>query len=469
MLYRVLAAAVLIAVAAAVPAVPPSIRTPPPANVSGDPTGDKPAEVRLDEFEMKPLEIVSEHRASQTTDAVDWSVDQVGAAAAWQNGYTGKGVLIAVLDTGCDLDHRDLKDRIEDSRDFTNSRTGVADVVGHGTHCAGSIAAAANGWGLKGVAFESKLLIGKVLGDNGGGTVDRIAEGIAWAVEKKAKVISMSLGGPGTDRFIPAALKLAEDAGVIVIAANGNDSGGPVSYPAAYETAVAISAIDRTKKLASFSNVGTKTEAAGPGVAVRSTYPGNRFADLSGTSMATPNVAGVVALWSQWADEQNLPMKGRPKLFREWLSKSCEDLGAKGRDTQFGWGLPKAGELKKTTNPPQPPTPTPPTPSVSFDESDLNEKGLKKLRDQGFERFKLELMKSKVADAPKPLPVLTESELSAKLKAGEGVVIVLGEKTIADLAKYPKAFRVPDLDGKFDDGVYLAKAGQKFVLEPLAD
>jgi subtilisin len=163
----VVAAAVLLAVAAAVPALPPSIRTPPPANVSTDPSGEKPPEVRLDELEMTPLEIVSEHKASQTSDAVDWSVSQVGAPAAWANGYTGKNVIVAVLDTGCDADHRDLKEQFVATRDFTRSRTGTADVVGHGTHCAGSILDPANGWGLKGVAYDAKLAVAKVLGDGG--------------------------------------------------------------------------------------------------------------------------------------------------------------------------------------------------------------------------------------------------------------------------------------------------------------
>lgn len=457
--------------AAFVYASPPLIKLPPPHNVSDDPKGAAPAEVHLDEIEMKPTEIVPSHRASQTADAVDWSVDQVGAPLAWANGVTGKGVIVAVLDTGCDPDHRDLKSQIVETKDWTGSRVGAADIVGHGTHCAGSILAAANGWGLKGVAFDAKLLVGKVLGDGGSGRVDHIAAGIDWAVAKKAKVISMSLGGSGSDDYIPAALKRAEEAGVIVVAANGNDNGGPVSYPAAYEQCVAVSAIDKAKRLAGFSNVGRKTEAAGPGVGVRSCYPGDRFADLSGTSMATPNVAGVAALWSQWADDAGLPMKGRPKLFREWLSKSCEDLGAAGRDSQFGWGLPKAGEIKSTPKPPDPQPPVPPQPGkgVQLDESDLNEKGLKKLRDGGFDKFKFELLSPKGAEQPKPLPQLTEKELAERLRKGETVIVVVGEKTPVDLAKHPGAVRVPEFDGQFDAGVYTAKEVKKFVLEPVAD
>ena len=436
-----------------------SIPLTPPHNVSDDPRGDKPAEVRLDDIEMTPSVVIPEHKASQTADVIDWSVTFVGADTAWARGLTGKGVIVAVLDTGIDTNHKDFDGAILEAKDFTGSRTGTADVVGHGTHCAGSIAARKNGWGMQGVAYECQLLAIKVLGDSGSGRTDHIAQGLRYAVEKGARVASLSLGGPGTDPFMPDALKAAEDAGVIVIAANGNDNGGPVSFPAAYPTAIAISAVDKNKRLASFSNVGRKTEATGPGVGVRAPFPGNRFADLSGTSMATPNVAGVAVLWSQWADEQKLPLKGRPALFRKWL-ESAEDLGEPGRDSRFGWGLPSAGKIEGKA-PPQPPAPAPGKPGLLLDETDLNEKGLKKLRDFGLDKLRLEFG----GNAQKAVPKISAEAAAGRVKAGETLVVAIGVPL--DLARWPDGLEMEEGPEAFgiEAGTYKLSPVTKVQLE----
>lgn len=462
MLIRLLQIAALTA-ACVVPGVPPV------GNVSTDPKGEAPPEVRLDEMEMKPDAVIPEHRASQTSDTVDWSVSILGAEKAWAKGWTGKGITFAVLDTGIDSDHKDISPNLLEAKDFTRSRTGTTDVVGHGTHCFGSIAAAGNGWGTKGVAFESKGYAGKVLGDNGSGRTDDIANGVKWAVEKGVHVISMSLGGPGTDPYMPEALKLAEEAGVIVIAANGNDNGGPVSYPAAYPTVVAISALDKNKKLASFSNVGKKTEAAGPGVQVRSTYPGNRFADMSGTSMATPNDAGVACVWSEWAEATKVPRKDRPAAFRKWLETGCEDLGDKGRDSKFGWGLPDLDKLPKKgdgVTPPPPPVDPKPGPGLLLDETDLNEKGLKKLKDAGLDKLRLELG-GKGPVAPPAAPKITHEQLKAKVDAGEEPIVAIGVRL--DTAKYPTGYEHAESAETLGvpPGVYRCRTKTIIDLEPL--
>lgn len=135
--YLMLIRLLQLAVVGAAVALPVTV----PGNISTDPKGEKPPEVHLDELEMRPTEVIPEHKANQTGDTVDWSVTVLNAEKAWGRGLTGKGVTFCVLDTGIDADHRDVKDNLIEAKDFTGSRTGTVDVVGHGTHCWGSIAA----------------------------------------------------------------------------------------------------------------------------------------------------------------------------------------------------------------------------------------------------------------------------------------------------------------------------------------
>lgn len=419
-----------------------------PDNVSGDPTGKKPPEVSLGDREMTPERVIPERKAKDDGDAVDWSVAILHAEDAWKRGYTGKGVTVAVLDTGIDVNHKDLKDAIDEAYDFSGSPVGADDRVGHGTHCAGSIGARKNTWGQMGVAYECRILAYKVLGDGGSGGVDDIAAGIKRAVEKGAKVISMSLGGPGSDPYIPPALKLAEDAGVIVVVAAGNDNiGSPVNYPAAYPFCIAISASDRDKKIASFSCTGPKIEATGPGVGVRSTYPGNRFADMSGTSMATPNIAGVAAVWSQWADEAKVPMKDRPARFRAWLKDTAEDLGSTGRDSYYGYGLPDLSKLPAKGDP-VPPPPPPGGDEVKLGWNDLTPEARKKLEEAGYTDFNLGLKRQATKKAPK----ISVEEIEKRVLEG-GQTLVIAVAVPLDLKKYPDGFEV---DGaiSLEPGVY---------------
>src|SRR5262249_54153195 len=153
------------------------------------------------------------------------------------------------------------------------------------TWCAGCVAAAANGTGMIGVAPESKLLVVKVLGDSGSGSTSGINAGIDWAIAQGADVISMSLGGPSPDAASRAAVGRAVAAGVIVVAAAGNDGPGAdtVGYPGGYPEVIACGALDSNLTVASFSSRGPQVYICGPGVNCRSCYPGSRFATMSGT------------------------------------------------------------------------------------------------------------------------------------------------------------------------------------------
>jgi subtilisin len=221
-----------------------------------------------------------------------------------------------VLDTGIDLNHPDFSDRFpggNDTASFISGET-VQDGNGHGTHCAGVIAGASSSVGGRrySVAPEAELIIGKVLSDAGQGYDDQIVDGIDWAVDAGAQVISMSLGSgrqpnePYADLYeTVAANHLASEPGALIVAAAGNESNRPYSIaavgnPAACPSILAVSALDRFRKVAYFScatmdQIG-QVDLTAPGVAVFSAWTGGGFKTISGTSMATPHVAGVAAL-----------------------------------------------------------------------------------------------------------------------------------------------------------------------------
>jgi subtilisin len=282
------------------------------------------------------------------SESMDWSLKELGIPELWKR-TTGKGVKVAVLDTGCAILHPDLKNQIEDSADFTNSKVGPGDTNGHGTHCCGVIAAERNDVGVVGVAHNSKLLVGKVLNDYGVGSPESIAKGIMWAVEKKADVISMSFGAPVDDPKIRKAVKYAHGKGVILVAAAGNEGPGPqtVGYPGRYPEVISVAAVDFNRRIAKFSSRGSEVDIAAPGVDILSTYPPKNFAKLSGTSMAAPFVSGVIAL--KIAYERSKKTKTPPDLSHESILKQIKETsfeaGQAGFDNDYGWGLINAHGL----------------------------------------------------------------------------------------------------------------------------
>ncbi len=254
--------------------------------------------------------------------ALDKSVAQIGAPDAWKAGYQGSGVQVAVLDTGVDAQHPDLAGKVKESEDFSNSATGPADLFGHGTHVAATIAGTGAGAGgtRKGVAPQADLLIGKVLADDGMGYDSWIIAGMEWAAAKGAKVINMSLGGgatDGTDPMSVAVNDITARTGALFVIAAGNDgpSDETVGTPGSAAAALTVGAVDRTDKLAEFSSrgprlgdSGLKPEITAPGVEIvaaraAGTAMGNPVDNLytaaSGTSMATPHVAGAAVLLAQ--------------------------------------------------------------------------------------------------------------------------------------------------------------------------
>ncbi|MFI6824187.1 S8 family peptidase [Micromonospora sp. NPDC050187] len=252
--------------------------------------------------------------------ALEHSVPQIGAPAAWAAGRDGSGVTVAVLDTGVDTAHPDLAGRIADAQDFSGSGS-VRDGHGHGTHVAATIAgsgAASDGL-RKGVAPGARLLVGKVLDDSGSGYSSGIIAGMEWAARSGAKVVNMSLGGSatdGTDPMSQAVNDLTAATGTLFVVAAGNDGAArSVGAPGAADAALTVGAVDRADDLADFSSRGPrlgdnglKPEITAPGVdivAARATGTtmgtpvGDAYTQASGTSMATPHVAGAAAILAQ--------------------------------------------------------------------------------------------------------------------------------------------------------------------------
>jgi subtilisin family serine protease len=254
--------------------------------------------------------------------------------AAWDRTIGSRYVEIAVLDTGIDLDHPDLKAKLLPGWDAVNGDSVPADDNGHGTFVAGVAAGRTdNGTGTAGVAWRSRIIPVKVLASNGSGTDADVVEGIQWAVAHGADVINLSLGGEGRSAAIDQWVDYALDHDVAVVAAAGNDGVDTPNYPAASPGVVSVGATDRTGQLAHFSNWGDTVDLVAPGMDIASTRNGGGYAVGDGTSFACPLTAGVVALLR--AVEPDLP--ARDALNR--VVNSSKDIAGQGRDPQTGRGL----------------------------------------------------------------------------------------------------------------------------------
>ncbi|SDZ55460.1 minor extracellular protease Epr [Evansella caseinilytica] len=270
------------------------------------------------------------HTQGQT---IDWGVQRVEAPTSWSSGFTGKGVKVAVIDSGIDTTHPDLN--VVGCYSATNAPT-CEDSDGHGTHVAGIIGAKNNNRGTVGVAPDVDIYAARVSNLNDEiWTVDVIAA-IDWAISQKVDIINMSLGSEYSSPTLRQAVDRAFDEEILIVAAAGNDYQQSVNYPAAFPNVIAVSATNSSDAIASFSNIGEEIEVSAPGNAIRSTYINNSYATISGTSMASPHVAGVLALLMEAYPEMQ-----RDEL-RTTLRDTSLDLGVAGKDIYFGYGLVQA-------------------------------------------------------------------------------------------------------------------------------
>ncbi|SDI03096.1 subtilisin [Alteribacillus persepolensis] len=274
--------------------------------------------------------------SAEAADAENWGLEATNAPAAWEHGFTGADVDVAVIDTGISTSHPSLE--VEDGYAAVDYTDSYDDDNGHGTHAAGIIGANQPQSGLMGVAPRADLYAVKVLDDSGNGSITQILDGLEWAMEQDVDVINMSFGTLTDSRPLEAMLDDAYRDGIIITAASGNrgegdTSSGRVEYPARYGSVVAVSAVDQQKERAYFSASGKTVEIAAPGVDIVSTYKDNTYGPLSGTSMATPFVSGALAILKEAYPEHT------PDELRSMLHQEAEDLGEPGRDSRFGYGL----------------------------------------------------------------------------------------------------------------------------------
>jgi len=228
-----------------------------------------------------------------------WGPQKMQAPEAWDLNQGSPGVLIAVVDTGVDLDHPDLtsKVRTDLDYDFVHNDVTADDDNGHGSHVAGTAAAATNnGTGMAGVCPSCQILPVKVLNAQGSGSYSAIAAGIRWAADHGADVINLSLGGSAGSTVLQDAVNYADSRGVLLACAAGNSNTSAPSYPAYYPACVAVAATDSADRKATFSNYGSWVDTSAPGTGIWATYKNGQYRSLSGTSMAAPHVAGLAGL-----------------------------------------------------------------------------------------------------------------------------------------------------------------------------
>jgi len=283
--------------------------------------------------------------AEATLQTIPWGVDRIDAELVHPTNK-GRGVKVAVIDTGVDYTHEDLDANFDPyllGYDFVNDDSDPMDDNGHGTHVAGIIAAEENGIGVVGVAPQARLYALKALTSSGSGYYSDLIDALGWCVDHGIQVANMSLGFTSDYSPLREACDNAYNAGVLLVAAAGNQGSDSILYPAKYNSVIAVSAIDSSDNLTHKSNYGAQIELAAPGYSIKSTLMGGGYGIKSGTSIATPHVSGTAALVIASG------VTGSSTV-REQLDNTAEDLGAPGWDTYFGNGLVDAAAAASLPN-----------------------------------------------------------------------------------------------------------------------
>ncbi|MBI2621547.1 MAG: S8 family serine peptidase [Candidatus Levybacteria bacterium] len=276
-----------------------------------------------------------------------WGVKKIGSGTVHDGGNKGTGVKVGVIDSGIDYTHPDLDANYAGGYDFYNDDADPMDDNGHGTHVSGTIAAEDNDVGVVGVAPEAKVYAYKVLGSNGSGSYSDVIAALEKAVNDGVGITNNSYGSSGDPGItVKAAFDNSAALGILHIAAAGNSGNPPgngdnVIYPARWDSLVAVAATNSDDKRASWSSTGPAVEISGPGVSIKSTLPGGGYGNYSGTSMASPHVAGTAALVIKAGFDD---VRGR-------MNSTAVDLGSSGRDKHYGYGRVDAAAAASVPGP----------------------------------------------------------------------------------------------------------------------
>lgn len=299
----------------------------------------------MSELFFNPVSINSIHENAQK---ISKELDLLKVPELWNQNTKGEGVIIAIIDSGCDLNHQDLKENIIGGYNFTEDDTPeiFTDYLGHGTHVAGIVAAADNELGIIGVAPKSKLLILKVIDQTEKGSYKNLIRAINYAINwtgpnnEKVSVINMSLGSTKHSEELYQTIKDAKKKGIVLVSAAGNGGDGldttfEISYPGFYKEVIQVGAIDSNCRPTKFSNTNVNIDFVAPGENILSTHLQNKYIELSGTSMAAPFVTGAVALILSMLKETDPIMI--PYLVYSYLVVHAQKLGFS--NAQEGYGL----------------------------------------------------------------------------------------------------------------------------------
>lgn len=270
-----------------------------------------------------------------------WEITDFNIPNYWKQSR-GENVKIAVIDSGVDINHEDLKDSILDGKNFIENGDPL-DVLGHGTHVASTIAARDNSYGIVGVANKSKIVPIKALDDEGNGNTNTISEAIIWAANNGSDFITMSLGSTNSSKQLKSAVDYANNKGSIIFCAAGNS--GPsvdIMYPAKYKNTIAIGAIDRNLNRTSFTCAGDSLDFLAPGHEIIGCVPGDKYAIMSGTSMSNPFAVGLAALLLAYNKRER---KYKLNSYKDYIeifkntATSIKDVRYSGKKRYEGYGI----------------------------------------------------------------------------------------------------------------------------------
>ncbi len=292
----------------------------------------------------------------------DWGLKQLNVPRVWKLSR-GENVTIGVIDTGMPQ-HLDIGDNAIEGECFIKGED-IYDKNGHQTHCVGIINAKQNDTGMVGVAPAAKCLCVKGLSNSGSGTYGGLIAALEYCLEQQVDIVSMSLGGPTGSPQMKQVIDRLVQANIPVICAAGNSGDAGVNYPAAFDNTISVAAFDKFGRVAGFSSKGPEVDFAKPGVAVYSTYLNNTYARLSGTSMACPFMAGVVALMlSRW---KKIKKSYTVQDVITQLKRKADDRGVVGKDDHWGYGVVDVEKLLQVDDQKPTPEPTKPEPTPEPD------------------------------------------------------------------------------------------------------